>query len=243
MMISMATRSSRQEMSCSSMGRWLTQLPHHLDRQVSSGLGRDRGLGPVTTPSVTSSPSPPAGVPARVRPRVRMRPSTCRRWRQCRMRASLLSPPRRFQIGQPVQEAFDIGPAKHGWVVAAVGSYRPQALRQGGQADHVSTHGAGTVLAPPVGQIASGPPFGGLPQPLLADVGEVQASAPPERGQVPHVLDSFGLRVEKRPADMPHERVDDLAGGLRVAARPLLDGADLPAAQADEKSTSVTRSR
>ena len=44
----------------------------------------------------------------------------------------------------------------------------------------------------------------------LADLGEGEMSAQPERGQVPHVLDPFGLRIEERALDMPREAAQNL---------------------------------
>ena len=94
--------------------------------------------------------------------------------------------------------------------VPAVGARRPQAVGQGGQADQVVAHRPGGVLATAAGKVIGGPPFGRFTQPNLADLGEGEMSTQPERGQVPHILDPFGLRIEERALDMPREAAQNL---------------------------------
>jgi hypothetical protein len=66
---------------------------------------------------------------------------------------------------------------------------------------------AGTAAA---GQVISGPPLGGLPQPALADGGERQLPAGgAERRQIPHVLGGLGPGVTEAAAHVTAQRVED----------------------------------
>ncbi len=60
------------------------------------------------------------------------------------------------------------------------------------------------------GQVISGPPLGGLPQPALTDGGERQLPAgSAEHRQVPHVLSALGPGVTEPAADVTAQRAED----------------------------------
>ncbi len=149
----------------------------------------------------------------------------------------------RPQVGEPLQERLHVGAAQRGGLLTTV-STCPQALRQARQAADVVADGqpaAGGPASPqpPFGQVVGGPSFGGLPQPALADAGEVHRAGVAEHHQIPHVAVDLGLGGGQRPAGMgaqtrqqPLERkaaagladrVDDrgdLLGAQRSADRP-----------------------
>ena len=65
----------------------------------------------------------------------------------------------------------------------------------------VADHTVDAVPAP-LGQIVGGPSLRRFAQPQLADAGEPQVPPVAERGELPHVLDPLGLRVEHDAADV-----------------------------------------
>ncbi|MGH3537954.1 MAG: hypothetical protein ACRDR6_27315 [Pseudonocardiaceae bacterium] len=129
-----------------------------------------------------------------------------------------------------MQEVLDVAAPQNGRVFPAIRAGRPQALGQGSQADQVLPHRPGGVLAAAAGQVISSPPLGRLPQPTLADLGEGEMSAQPERGQVPHILDPFGLGIEQGPPEVAHEAAQHLVL-LAAADRGVFEADRLAPAQ------------
>ena len=137
----------------------------------------------------------------------------------------------RDQVGQPVEERFDVTASQGCRVGAVVGAVGAQALRQSGQAaDQVGHHVAGAAPAP-ARQLIGGPPLGSLAQPGLTDPGEPQPPTQPEHLQLPHVQDSFRLRVGEGEPGMagqcPQHRPFLLAHPLGRVGRQRVHGVGL----------------
>jgi hypothetical protein len=134
----------------------------------------------------------------------------------------------------PGEEAFDVGPAERGGVVAAAGSrrqhggqhaQRPDAMPQGAVADTADRDRR--------------PPLGRLPQPALADGGEIQPAPPraSEQSKIPDVFAAFLLRVairESHPVDAETGEAHMVAvadtvelGEVELGHRRQLGGAEL----------------